>query len=134
MSGSISGIWKEGDAFASLVADVVRGEFLVESRYDDWSAGPRRRVHEQLRAALLPAALDAARNPSQRCVLAQAVVAIDPFDEAGVAALAKAFLDAGRRTAARGLLRDFARRLREDFDEEPSPNWLAEAGLAGIKI
>ena len=78
---------KVGDEYADFVADLVRGEFLAESRYEDWSVGPRRRVHEQVRDALLPAAQDAARNPNQRRSLAQAVVTIDPYDEAGVAAL-----------------------------------------------
>jgi len=125
---------KVGDEYADFVADLVRGEFLAESRYEDWSVGPRRRVHEQVRDALLPAAQDAARNPNQRRSLAQAVVTIDPYDEAGVAALAKALFDAGRRALSRALLREFTRRLHDDFDEEPSSGWLEKAGLAGIKV
>jgi DNA-binding SARP family transcriptional activator len=125
---------KVAQDYAEFVADLVRGEFLAESRYEDWSTAPRHRVHEQVRAALLPAARDAARTPNQRCMLARAIVAIDPYDEAAVAALARGLLDAGRRTASRALLKEFTRRLREEFDEEPSPGWLEMAGLTGIKI
>jgi DNA-binding SARP family transcriptional activator len=67
-------------------------------------------------------------------MLARAIVAIDPYDEAAVAALARGLLDAGRRTASRALLKEFTRRLRQEFDEEPSPGWLERAGLTGIKI
>ena len=125
---------KVRDDYAQFVADLVRGEFLSESRYEDWSAGPRRRVHEEVRAALLPGSQDGRRGPSQRTQLARAVLALDPYDEAGVAALARAMLDAGRRAASRVVLRDYTQRLRDDFDEEPTPGWLDRAGLAGIKL
>ena len=125
---------KVSDDYAQFVADIVRGEFLSESRYEDWSVGPRRRVHGEVRAALLPGSQGAARKPSQRTQLAQAVLALDPYDEAGVAALARAMLDAGRRAASRAVLTDYTQRLRDEFDEEPTPGWLDRAGLTGIKL
>jgi DNA-binding SARP family transcriptional activator len=125
---------KAGSDYTQFVADTVRGEFLAESRYEDWSAGPRQRVHERVRALLLPGAQDLARQPEERIRLAHAIVAIDPYDEAGVAALGRAMLDAGRRAASRAILKDFTRRLQAEFDEEPSPGWLQRAGIAGIKI
>ena len=124
---------KANHDFVEFVAEIVRGEFLAESRYEDWSIGPRHRVHEQIRAALLPAAQDMARDPNQRTRLAQAIVAVDPYDEAGAACLARALLDAGRRAASRAVIKEFAGRLRADFDEEPSPGWLARAGMEAIK-
>ena len=129
-----SPIPKASDEYAQFVADIVRGEFLSESRYEDWSVGPRRRVHDEVRAALLPGSRDAGREPIQRTQLAQAVLALDPYDEAGVAALARAMLDAGRRAASRAVLRDYTRRLQKDFDEEPTPGWLDRAGLGEIKL
>lgn len=101
---------------------------MAEVRYEDWSSGPRSRIHEQMRALLLPAAQDLTRAPAQRTLLAQAVVALDAFDEAGNLALAKALSDAGRRAGAQALLRDFVRRLRAEFDEDASPELLAAAG------
>jgi ATP/maltotriose-dependent transcriptional regulator MalT/DNA-binding SARP family transcriptional activator len=134
-SGSLESLnQKVSEVYTDFVAEIVRGEFLAESRYEDWSQGPRRRVHEQVRQALLPAAQDAARNPHQRLQLAQAVIAIDPYDEAGAAALARALLDGGRRAASRAVVKEFIQRLRDDFDEEPAAGWLEKAGAAGIKI
>lgn len=120
--------------YTQFVSEAIRGEFLAESRYEDWSAGPRQRVHERLRALLLPGANDLARQPEERIRLAQAIVAIDPYDEAGVGALGRAMLDAGRRSASRAVLKEFTRRLRAEFDEEPSPGWLERAGIHEIKI
>jgi DNA-binding SARP family transcriptional activator len=37
---------KVAQDYAEFVADLVRGEFLAESRYEDWSTAPRHRVHE----------------------------------------------------------------------------------------
>jgi len=125
---------KASGDYTQFVADTVRGEFLSESRYEDWSAGPRQRVHERVRALLLPGAQDATRQPEERTRLAQAIIAIDPYDEAAVGALGRAMLDAGRRTASRAIIKDFARRLQNEFDEQPSPGWLERAGITGIKI
>jgi len=106
--------------YVKFVARTSRGEFLAEARYEDWSAAPRHRVHEQVREILLPAAVDVSRPAATRTRLAEALVALDLFDESAHFALARALADAGRRAAALTLLNGFAQRLQVEFDEEPS--------------
>jgi len=112
---------RAGGDFARFVSEVAEGEFLIDARYEDWASSHRQRVHEALREAILPVAQDITQAAQDRVRLARAAISIDPYDELAHVALARALSDSGRRTAALALLRDFARRLADEFDETPSP-------------
>ena len=82
------------------------------------------RVHScELRRHLLPIAQSGPESfgADLRARAAVALLHLDPFDEAAVLALARALSDSGRAVAARSLLSSFAARLRDDFEDEPSP-------------
>ena len=51
---------------------------------------------------------------------AVALLALDPFDEAAVLALAEGLSRSGRRVAAKKYVADFLLRLQEELDLEPS--------------
>ncbi len=106
---------------AAFISRVCEGEFLHESRYDDWSSAPRQRVHDLIRDALLLPIEGEALPPRERTQLARALLALDALDESATIALARAFADSGRRPAAIALLQRFARNLSREFDEPPSP-------------
>jgi len=117
------------EQFAAFVSEVVDGEFLLDARYEDWSAPHRQRVHESLREALLSIAQDTSRPPLGRLRLCRAAILLDEFDELAHVALARAMADSGRRPAAIALLRQFAKRLKDEFDEAPSSDLAQAAGL-----
>ncbi len=117
------------EQFAAFVSEVVDGEFLLEARYEDWSAPHRQRVHESVREALLTIAQDTSRPPLARLRLCRAAILLDEFDELAHVALARAMADSGRRPAAIALLRQFAKRLKDEFDEAPSDDLAHAAGL-----
>ena len=52
---------------------------------------------------------------------AAALIALDPYDEAAILALADGLSRSGRRVAARDLIVDYARRLQAELDEPISP-------------
>ncbi len=106
--------------YASFVSQVVEGEFLVEARYEDWASAHRQRIHESLREALLRIAQDTSQSAHDRVRLARAAISVDPYDELAHVALARALSDSGRRAAGLRLLRTFAKRLSDEFDEAPS--------------
>jgi DNA-binding SARP family transcriptional activator len=124
-----NGIWtrRSGPGHVAHATQLVQGEFLPEAQYDDWSYAHRRRIHEELRETLLPMATDVSRPANDRAKVARAAIALDPFDETAHVALARAFSDSGRRAAGLRLLRDFARRLSDEFDEAPSADLSAAA-------
>ena len=59
---------------------------------------------------------------------AETLLKLDPFDEAAVIALASALAASGRRVAARELVVDYVGRLRSEFDDEPSAQFVSAAG------
>lgn len=122
----------EQRGFATFVTRVCEGEFLAESRYDDWSAAPRQRVHELIRDALLLPMQGRRLPPRERAQIARALLALDPWDEPATIALAQAFSDSGRRPAAIALLRRYARRVSAEFEEPPSPDLQAASKALGM--
>jgi LuxR family maltose regulon positive regulatory protein len=116
--------WAERQAAASRAVSLVRGEFLADLRYEEWTAIQQMTVHNEVRARLLPIA----RNPATAYDLdisvlaAQALITLDPYDEQAVLALADCLSNSGRRVAARDLVVGFADRVRSELEEEPSPD------------
>ena len=62
---------------------------------------------------------------------ATALLALDPFDESAVLALAEGLSRSGRRVAAKELVTDFLARLQDELDVDPSPQLRTAA--AGFK-
>jgi DNA-binding SARP family transcriptional activator len=118
--------------FATFVSLVCEGEFLSESRYDDWSTAPRQRIHDQIRDALLVPLQRETLTPRHRAQLARALLNLDPLDESATIAMARAFVDSGRRPAAIALLRRYARLLLTEFDEQPSRELESASQALGI--
>ena len=116
------------DAIATLVG-IIRGEFLAELRYEDWASRVRMAVHAEVREVLLPPLQRTSMPSADLAVRAGcALLELDPYDETVQLAMAEQFGASGRRPAARAAVLEFARKLKEDLDEPPSPE--LEAALA----
>ncbi len=114
--------WVERQGVARRLTHLVRGEFLADLRYESWASRLQGQVHQYVRSCLLPIANGAGSSYDNDVALeaASALVSIDPFDEAATLALAECLSAGGRRVAARDLLLDFARLIRDELDEPPS--------------
>ena len=104
-----------------LAARLIRGGFLQEALYDDWSAAARQRVHDTLRGALLPMTTHQSVSTDLRVRLAECLVTLDEFDELAHASLARALAESGRRVAALRVVREVTARLREEQIEPSAP-------------
>jgi DNA-binding SARP family transcriptional activator len=114
---------------ADELVDLVRGEFLAELRYDDWAVRLRTAVHAEVRQTLLRIAKgDGHSNVDTAVRAACALLELDPYDEEAQLAMADQLTASGRRAAARKAIIGFAKKLRDDLDEAPSPE--LEAALA----
>jgi len=119
--------WQQRQEAARKAIALVRGEFLADLRYETWASRLQVRVHNEVRARLLPIALqpNGAFDVQVATDAATALIAIDPFDEAATLALAECLSTSERRIAARDLLLRYADQLRTELDDEPSPGVLA---------
>jgi LuxR family transcriptional regulator, maltose regulon positive regulatory protein len=121
-------------AAASLV-EIVRGEFLSDLKYEDWVGEAQVAVHAELRTALLPLATNTGHVDADTQIRAAcALAALDPFDEVANIAVAQRLSESGRRVQARAWIERYARRVREELDEEPSGEVLATAALVGAAV
>jgi DNA-binding SARP family transcriptional activator len=116
------GTWDQRQEVARRAIALVKGEFLADLRYEAWANRLQIGIHNEVRARLLPIALQSSASFEIQVALdaATALVAIDPFDEAATLALADCLSRSGRRIAARRLLVGYADQLRSELDEEPS--------------
>ena len=114
--------WTERQAIARRAVELVRGEFLADLRYEDWAAQQQMQIHGDVRAALLPIARSesGAFDPEIALMAGTALLVLDPYDEAATLALARNLSASGRRVAARDLVLRYVKRLRDEFEEEPS--------------
>jgi DNA-binding SARP family transcriptional activator len=128
-----TGDWKQRQASARRAIALVRGEFLADLRYEEWTTVQQVSVHTEIRERLMPIALSAGTSYEVDVAIsaAMALTCLDPFDEGAVIALAKCLADSGRRVAARDVIIDFARRMSAEIDDEPSPNVIEAARLFG---
>ena len=125
--------WASRRSIAKRAISLVRGEFLADLRYEDWTAIQQVAVHNEVRERLLPIATDEERayDPELSALAASALVTLDPFDERATLALADSLSRSGRRVAAREVIVAFARRIQEELDEAPSRDLLAAASDFG---
>jgi ATP/maltotriose-dependent transcriptional regulator MalT/DNA-binding SARP family transcriptional activator len=105
---------------------VLRGQYLQDSLYEDWSEPPRQRVHQFVRSALLPLVNAQSIDAAMRVRIGTALVALDEFDEPAHIALGRALAKTGRRMAAVKLIRRLSDRLEDELSEA-APASLAEA-------
>lgn len=128
------GDWNHRQSAARRTIDLVRGEFLADLRYEEWTTVQQMAVHREVRESLLPIAVAPetayASDIAERA--AGALVALDPFDEPAILALADCLFRTGRRRAAHTLLVDYAQRLREEINETPSAHFRQAASHLGV--
>ncbi len=124
--------WEQRNALAARAIALVRGEFLSDLPYEDWTAVQQITVHGEVRARLLPIAMQASGYElGVSLQAASALVTLDPFDEKAVLALADCLTRSGRRVAARDLIVDYATRLHAELDESPSQALTTAAQAVG---
>ena len=126
--------WEQRQGAARRAISLVRGEFLADLRYESWTATRQIAVHNDVRERLLPIALAAVTgyDVDVSTQAAAALVSLDPFDEQATLALAECLMRSGRRVAARDVLVDFARRMQEELDEDPSTQLSALGRTLGM--
>ncbi len=128
--------WGQRQSAARRAVALVRGEFLADLRYEEWTAVHQIAAHNDVRDRLLPVAL----SPSTAYDLdvsigaASALVTLDPYDEVAVLALADGLSRSGRRVAARNLVVEYATRMRTELDDEVSPAVAEMAQSLGTSI
>jgi ATP/maltotriose-dependent transcriptional regulator MalT/DNA-binding SARP family transcriptional activator len=110
---------------ARFAIRMIRGQFLSESLYDDWSVTPRQRVHRMMRGALISLTANEALGPDTRAALAECLVLLDEYDETAHIFLARALAASGRRVAALRTLRRLAARLSDEAID-PSDDLMRE--------
>ena len=115
--------WAHRQAAAVRAIGLVRGEFLADLRYDEWTGVQQLSVHNEVRGRLLPIALSSPTSYDLDISIsaAQALVALDPYDETAVLALADCLSRSGRRVAARDLVVGYAERVKGELDDDLSP-------------
>ena len=122
---------------ATKAIALVRGEFLADLRYETWASRLQTSVHNEVRARLLPIALqtEAAVSRSSRDGCSGRTGRIDPFDEAATLALADCLARSGQRVAARNLLVRYADQVQSELNEEPSSDsWLEQGERAAVPV
>src|SRR5207244_367182 len=115
-----------GDETLEFALSVVRGQYLQESVYEDWSEPARKRIHQFLVGSLLPLVALPSIPAATRVRIGTAVVALDDFDELAHVALGRALAESGRRVAGLNLVRGLAARLEDELSEPP-PDSLVDA-------
>ena len=125
--------WDQRQLAARRAISFIRGEFLADQVYEEWSSTHQVRVHSEVRALLLPIAM---APPGQfeldvSVQAASALLMLDPWDERVVVAMADALARSGRRVAARTVLTEFATRYERELDEPLSEELKHAASAIG---
>jgi DNA-binding SARP family transcriptional activator len=133
LAGRVAGAdWTRRNALAKRAIALVRGEFLADLPYEEWTAAQQLRAHDEVRSHLLPLATQPSSYDLDVAVqAASAIVGLDPYDEAAVLALADCLARSGRRVAARDVVVDYARRLKTELEESPSDAVVSAAHAFG---
>jgi DNA-binding SARP family transcriptional activator len=122
----MGGDWHHRNAVVGRALDLVAGEFVGDVKYEEWATRLQLSVHNEVRRYLLPIAQSSPDTymPDTLIRTAEAILRLDPFDEAAVLALADALAASGRRVMARTLVVDYIRRVRSEMDDEPSSSFV----------
>jgi DNA-binding SARP family transcriptional activator len=129
--------WRQRQSVAARAASLVQGEFLSDFKYEDWVNRQQLTVHGEIRERLLAIAVAAGSmfDVAVSTQAASALVALDPYDESAVLALADCFAQSGRRAAARQVVVDFVQRLEADLEMAPSQGFSdASARIGAINL
>lgn len=107
---------------AEEMLTLVKGEFLMDLRYEDWAHGVQLAVHAEVRGILEPLlSADGVAVAHEVGVRAAcALLTLDEYDDGAQLALVRHLAASGRRTAARSTARRYVQRAREELGEEPS--------------
>jgi len=148
-------VWSDAWAFARALDDarpgealaLYRGDFLAgvfvdgaSPEWDEWVSHTRDHLRTRAAAAAWKVAELAVQSGEVARGLdaAQRAQALDPDNELGLQRLMRWLEQFGRRPAALQLFGDFARRMRGEYQAEPSADTaaLAEAirGAAGVQL
>ena len=126
--------WRQRQSLAQRAAALVQGEFLADFRYEDWVGRQQLLVHGEVRHKLL----SIAGSPGSQFEVdvaaqaATALLALDPFDEAAIVALANCFTQSGRVAAAQRIVVDYVKRLHADLDLPPSSAFHTAVAKLGV--
>lgn len=113
--------WAGRQKVASRAIALVRGPFLADMPYETWASTLQVALHNEIRAKLLPIALDATAYDLQVSTdAASALITLDPYDETATLALADGLRRSGRNRAARDLLKRYAELIEGDLSEGPT--------------
>jgi DNA-binding SARP family transcriptional activator len=125
--------WNQRQKAARQAVSLVRGEFLADLIYEDWSSTQQVRIHSEVRDLLLPIALASPGEfePDVSVQAASALLMLDPWDERAVVAMADGLARSGRRVAARKFITDFAAKYERELDEQPSEEFKHAASALG---
>jgi DNA-binding SARP family transcriptional activator len=131
--------WHQRQGLAQRAASLVQGEFLADFRYEDWVGRQQLLIHGEVRKRLLAvaAAPGSGFDVDVAAQAATALLALDPFDEAAIVALADCFTQSGRKAAAHRMVVDFVKRLHADLDLPPSREFdsaIARLGVSQMNV
>ena len=126
--------WKQRQDAAAKAIALVGGEFLADLRYETWATRLQVGVHNEVRARLLPIALQTNGSFDIQVATnaAAALIAIDPFDESATLAMAECLSRSGRKVAARQLLVRYAEQMRSELEDEPSAQVTEATARLGV--
>jgi DNA-binding SARP family transcriptional activator/tetratricopeptide (TPR) repeat protein len=122
------------DALALYFGDLLDGLFIVEApEFERWLEQERERMRRRVGVAASQAANDRAIAHDWAGALesARRALEVQPYDEAAARHLIRLLDETGDRAGAVREYREFARRLKEDLDVEPSPE--TAAVLANVR-
>jgi DNA-binding SARP family transcriptional activator len=107
------------------ILDLVRGEFLLDLRYEPWTPALQVRSHAEIAGYLRPLmnadGVEQSHEVGVRAACAR--LALDEFDEEAQFALVRQLAASGKRRAAKIAAERYLERLRTDLDEEPTPEF-----------
>lgn len=108
---------------ANEMVALVRGEFLMDLRYEDWCQALQLGVHSEVRSLLEPLVdadgVELTHEVGVRA--AAALLTLDEYDDWAQLALVRHLTASGRRSAARTAARRYVQRARDELGEEPAP-------------
>jgi DNA-binding SARP family transcriptional activator len=111
---------KEGAAMSlTLAANLYRGDFLTEERYQDWAIAERERLLD-LACQVLRALADAAPNSDHRAEYLEQLADLVPLDAEVQRELIEIWLVQGKRTRSLRRYRTLESRLMREFGERIS--------------
>jgi DNA-binding SARP family transcriptional activator len=120
LQSPVSGAERQAAVVALL--GLVRGEFLADLRYEEWTSGIQVSVAAEVREPLLAVANASPSEvpPHLSLRAAEMLTEFDPYDESAHVAMARKLFAMGRRAAARRLIVEFAATVEEELQASPS--------------